>query len=293
MNWSRGKNRLIILFLSINILLGWANYRKESTAYVLKETQLEDIKTVLEGNNIFVDSPIPKKYRPLSKLTVSPFQINGAIREDFVKKFLGTLDGVTISIEAAKFPNEKPRRVYRKDQEYVTFEGENILYYNDSQADVGTISIEEAQKTADKWLDQMDYSPRKMHRQVVEESDCIYVIYYDKFDRIPVFDSYIKLKITSSGVQEAEIHKVTLGEAIGEKQEIYSADQVFFYLINLIGKDEPTHIKDIMIGYALENPKGTHLIAEKALPFYQIILEDGRIYYINAYNSEIREESQL
>ena len=293
MNWSRGKNRLIILFLSINILLGWANYRKESTAYVLKETQLEDIKTVLEGNNIFVDSPIPKKYRPLSKLTVSPFQINGAIREDFVKKFLGTLDGVTISIEAAKSPNEKPRRVYRKDQEYVTFEGENILYYNDSQAGVGSQSIEVAQKTAEKWLDQMDYSPRKMHRQVVEESGCIYVIYYDKFDRIPVFDSYIKLKITSLGVQEAEIHKVTLGEAIGEKQEIYSADQVFFYLINLIGKDEPTHIKDIMIGYALENPKGTHLIAEKALPFYQIILEDGRIYYINAYNSEIREESQL
>ena len=47
-----------------------------------------------------------------------------------------------------------------------------------------------------------------------------------------------------------------------------------------------------MIGYALENPKGTHLIAEKALPFYQIILEDGRMYYINAYNSEIREEPQ-
>ena len=293
MNWSRGKNRLIILFLCINVLLGWANYRKNSSAYVLKESQVEDIKTILEENNIFVDSPIPKKYRPLPKLTVSPFPINSTIREDFVKKILGTLDGVTISVESAKTPNQKPRRIYRKDEEVVSFEGENILYYHEGGLDTGAISVDEAQKLAEDWLSQIDYSPRKMHRQVVEDSDCVYVIYYDKFDGIPVFDSYIKTKITSSGVKEAEIHKVELGQVIGEKQEIYSADQVFFYLLKLIAADEPTHIKDIMLGYALENPKGTHLIAEKALPFYQIILEDGRIYYINAYNSEIREEPQI
>ncbi len=290
MNWSRGKSRLIILFLSINILLGWANYRKESTAYVLKETQIEDIKTVLKENKIFVDSPIPKKYKPLPKLTVSPFQISSGTREEFVKSLLETLDGVTISIEAAKSPNEKPRRVYRKGKETVVFEGENILYHHEGNTSDGPLRVEQAQRAAEKWLLKMDYSARKMHRQVVEEPNSVHVIYYDKFDGIPVFDSYVKIKVTASGVSEAEIHKVELGEVIGEKQEIYSADQVFFYLIKLIAKEEPTHIKDIMIGYALENPKGTHLIAEKALPFYQIILEDGRVYYINAYNSEIREE---
>lgn len=293
MNWSRGKNRLIILFLSINILLGWANYRKDSTAYVLKDTQVEDIKTVLKENNIFVDAPIPKKYKPLPKLTVSPFQMNSTIREDFVNKFLGTLDGVTISIESAKSPKEKPRRIYRKNKEIVSFEGENILYTHEDHIATGNINTNEATKIAEKWLSQMNYSPRKMHRQVVEESGVVYVIYYDKFNGIPIFDSYIKIKVTSLGVEEAEIHKVTLGEVMGEKQEIYSADQVFFYLVKLIAGDEPTHIKDIMMGYALENPKGTHLIAEKALPFYQVILEDGRVYYINAYNSEIREESQI
>lgn len=298
MNWSRGKNRLIILFFSINILLGWANYRKESTAYVLKETQVEDIKLVLEENNIFIDTLIPKQYKPLPKLTVFPFQINSVIREDFVKKLLQTLEGVTVSIEAARLPDEKPRRIYRKDEEVVIFEGENILYRHEGRAEVGemepsSLNIDQALKIAENWLNIMAYSPKKMHRQIVEESDGFHVIYYDKYDGIPVFDSYVKIKIIASGVREVEIHKVELGETTGEKQEIYSADQVFFYLQKLIATEEPTHIQDIMMGYALENPKGTHLIAEKALPFYQLTLADGRIYYINAYTSEIREEPQI
>lgn len=293
MNWNKGINTLIILFLSINILLGWVNYRKDSSAYTLKEAQVEDIKVVLAENNIFAHSPIPKKHRPLPKLAVSPFQLNSAAREDFVKKLLQTLDGVTISIEAAKSPNEKPRRIYRKGEEVVVFEGENVLYYNEANRGQEPASIEQGQKAADKWLSKIDYAPRKMHRQIVEEADGLYVIYYDKFDGIPVFDSYVKIKLTRSGVKEAQIHKVERGEVIGERQEIYSADQVLFSMIKLIGKDKPTHIKNIMIGYALENPKGTHLIAEKALPFYQIILEDGKTYYINAYNSEIRGEPQI
>ena len=117
------------------------------------------------------------------------------------------------------------------------------------------------------------------------------MIYYDEYDKMPVFDSYVKLKMTPLGITDAEIHKVELGEATGEKQAIYSVDQVFFYLISLIGpREKPVVIKDIMIGYALENPKGTHLIAEKAIPFYQIILENGEIHYINAYTNEIRTQ---
>lgn len=301
MNWCSAKNKLIILFLSINIVLGWANYRKESTAYVLKETQVDDIKTILAENNIYIDTTIPKEYKPLSKLTVSPFQINSVTREEFVKRLLNTLEGVTVSIEAAKAPNQKPRRIYSKNDEIIIFEGENILYQHRGKVEArdskemgsNRFNKDQALKIAEKWLKQMAYSPRKMHRQTVEEADGMYIIYYDKYEGIPVFDSYVKIKMTSSGINEVEIHKVELGEAVGEKQEIYSGDQVAFYLIQLIATREPTHIKDIMLGYALENPKGTHLIAEKALPFYQVILEDGRVYYINAYNSEIREKPQI
>lgn len=299
MNWSKGKNRLIILFLSINILLGWANYRKGSGAHVLKETQVQDIKKVLEENNIFVDSPIPREYMPLQKLTVFPYQIDSKTREVFVNKLLQTLDGVKVSIEAPKVSDEKPRRIYRKDEEIVIFEGENILYRHEGIIEDDAVEVREnmdingAKKIAEKWLTQMEYSPRKMHMQVVEQPGDLHIIYYDKYEGMPVFDSYVKIQITPLGISQVEIHKVELGGVTGEKQDIYSVDQVFFYLIKIISKEEPIHIKDIVVGYALENPKGTHLIAEKAIPFYQVILEDGRIYYINAYNSEIREQPHI
>ena len=290
MDWEKGKNRLIILFFCINLLLGWANYRKEVAAHVLKDTRVQDIKTVLEANNIFLDAQMPKSYKPIQKLTVSPFHINSEIRDDFVKKLLQSQDGVTISVEPAKSPESKPRRIYRKGEEIVVFEGENILYKNEANIAGEDFDIEKAKKMADKWLTKLDYSPHKMHMQLIEGSNMGYIVYYDKYNGIPIFDSYVVVKVTSSGVSETEIHKVALGDAIGEKQEIYPADQVFFYLMKTLASDKPTYIKDIIIGYALENPKGTHLIAEKALPFYQIILDDGRVYYINAYNSEIREE---
>ena len=296
MNWTKGKNRLIILFLSINILLGWANYRKSSAAYVLKETQVQDINRVLRENNVFIDTPIPKAYKPLPKLTVSPFQLDGGGREDFVRRLLETLDGVKVSIEAAKSPDEKPRRIYYRGEESVTFEGENILYRHGQKQGVlagEELGISPAKDMARQWMVKMGYSPRKMHMQVVEDGGDLNIIYYDKYDGIPIFDSYVKISISPLGIQEVQVHKVELGQVTGGKQEIYSVDQVFFYLMTLLSSDEPTHIKDIMLGYALENPKGTHLIAEKALPFYQVILEDGRTYYINAYNSEIRDEPQL
>ena len=290
MDWEKGKNRLIILFFCINLLLGWANYRKEVSAHVLKDSSVQGIKTVLEANNIFLDAQLPKNYKPIQKLTVSPFQMNSGIREDFVKRLLQSLDGVTISVEPAKSPESKPRRIYRRGEEVVVFEGENILYKNEANIASGELDIDKAKKMADRLLTQLDYSPRKMHMQLIQDSNIGYIVYYDMYNDIPIFDSYVKIMVTSSGISEVEIHKVELGEAIGEKQEIYPADQVFFYLMKTLSSDKPTHIKDIMIGYALDNPKGTHLIAEKALPFYQIILDDGRVYYINAYNSEIREE---
>lgn len=321
MNWSKGKNRLILLFLSINVLLGWANYKKGSDAYLLKESQIYDIRQVMERSHIFIDSEIPREYNPLQKLTVFPYQIDSGARETLVKQLLQTLEGVKISVVAPKVPNEKPKRIYTKNEEVVIFEGETIVYHHrgieqqkaqeeslkDLEQDLGldivtgaaieidtkkpkkSLDVNAAKRISEKWLKQMGYSPRDMHIQAVEQEDSLHIVYYDKYEGTPVFDSYVKMTITPLGVSHMEIHKVKLGDITGEKQAIYSADQVFFYLIKEIATGEPIHIKDIMIGYALENPKGTHLMAEKAIPFYQVTLEDGETYYIDAYNNEIKE----
>lgn len=321
MNWRKGKSRLIILFLGINILLGWANYKKVSGAYLLKDSQIYDIRQVMEKSNIFVDTEIPKAYRPLQKLTVFPYKIDSNAREILVKQLLQTLEGVKISVVPPTVPDEKPKRIYTKGEEVVIFEGEKIIYHHKGigQQDIPedfpenlepeespetvtppglgvdkkdakkSLDVNTAKRTSEKWLKQMGYSPRDMHTQVVVQEQNVHIIYYDKYEGTPVFDSYVKMTITPLGMSDMEIHKVELGDMTGEKQKIYSADQVFFYLIPEIKTGEPVHIKDIMIGYALENPKGTHLMAEKAIPFYQVTLEDGTIHYIDAYNNEIVE----
>lgn len=324
-NWGKGKNRLIILFLSINLVLGWANYRKVSGAYLLKDAQIHDIRQVMEMNNVFIDSEIPREYKSLQKLTVFPYQINSQAREVLVRKLLQTLDGVKISVQAPVVPNEKPKRVYTRDEEVVIFEGETIFYHHlgmeqgdrpevlsedligaleypidqelvtpsaikiqikepKKQLDVGV-----AKKVSEKWLKQMGYSHKEMHIQAATQEDYLEITYYDKYEGTPVFDSYVKMTITPLGIKDMEIHKVKFGSITGERQAIYSADQVFFYLIQEIAGKGPVHIKDIMLGYALENPKGTHLIAEKAIPYYQVVLEDGKTYYIDAYHNEMRE----
>lgn len=290
MNWNKSKNKLILLFLGINILLGWVNYRKASSSYLLKGAQIQDIRQVMSENNMMVETAIPRRFKPLQKLTVFPYQMNSAEREEIVKRIFGSLDKVKVSLEPAKEPDKKPRRVYTKDYQHITFEGEKVTYHHDEMGE-DVVDISTAKKMAEKWLRQAGYSPGKMHLQVIDEPKDWQIIYYDKYKDMPVFDSYVKLKITPLGIAHAKIHKVELGKSTGEKQAIYPIDQVFFYLMNLIGNQEkPVVIQDIMIGYGLENPKGTHLIAEKAIPFYQIILENGEIYYINAYNNEIRME---
>ena len=151
MNWSKGKNRLIILFLSINILLGWVNYRKASSSYYLKETQIQDIKQVMSENNIMTESAIPRKYKPLQKLTVFPYQINSSQRETVVKRIFATVEDVKISLQSAKGPDEKPKRIYTKDQESIVFEGERILYHHDGMGE-DSLDISSAKKMGEKWL---------------------------------------------------------------------------------------------------------------------------------------------
>lgn len=292
MNWGKAKNKLIILFISINLSLAWVNYRKESGIYTLKESKVNDIIKILQENNIYVDCDIPKGYKPLQKLTVLPYQINSTLRDSVAQKLLDGPEGITVSIETSSEGKHKSKRIYRKKHQAVIFDGENVLYFNESIEDYeGPIQIKQAKKTAEKWLSQIEYNPKEMHVQIIEQQGHVYMIYYDKYDGVPIFDSYVKMHITPLGVKEVKIHKVSLGELIGSKETIYSADQVFFSLMQKIAQSQPIHIKDIVIGYALENPKGTHLIAEEAIPFYQVILESGETYYINAYTNELRDET--
>ena len=180
MNWSKGKNRLIILFLSINILLGWVNYRKALGSYFLKEIQIQDIKKVMLENNIIIESTIPRKYKPLQKLTVFPYQIDSAERETIVKRIFATVEDVKISLQSAKGPDEKPKRIYTKGQESIVFQGEKILYHHDGMGE-GTVDINTAKKMGEKWLKKIGYSPRKMHLQIINEPNDWQLIYYDKY----------------------------------------------------------------------------------------------------------------
>lgn len=292
MNWGKAKRKLIILFIIVNILLFWGNYRKEIGVYTLRESQLNDIRQVLKEHNIYIDVDIPKNYQPIQALKVFPYQLDSSIREKIATQILGGSDGLTVSIQSPKSANEQQKRIYRRADQVVTFDGESILYRDEGILNLkGSIDIKEAKKIADQWIKQMEYDVKNMYIQIIQQADDMYIIYYEQHEGVPVFDSYVKMHITPSGISEAKIRKVEVGELTGPKQNIYSADQVFFNLIKTISQNHPIHIKDIVIGYALENPRGTHLIAEDAIPFYQVILESGEIYYINAYNNDLRDEN--
>lgn len=282
------------MFLCVNVALGIGNYNKNIRAYKLSDKRKENIVSVLKKNNITIQTKLPIHFEPIPSLWVLPVEVSPNVRDYLIKSLIGNLeDGVQITKEKSEVPYEKDTRVYTKGKKELRFRT-NYVHYEDQgvQASSGFLTENKAKTLADNFLEEAKLTKKikKLKMEYRNESYGASITYYEVYDKLPIFGSYIHMKISEEGVFEVVLHGNTVEDKAGIKQIIEPIDTVLFGLIDQLDTSEPVIIEDITLGYAIPGEVEMHVLREEAIPMYKISIQGlEEPIFVNAYTNTVGE----
>lgn len=288
MKWNKALNALIVMFLILNSVLGIGNYAKNIKAYRVSDERIASIKSILNDRGILFECEFPRNYKPVETLWIEPLEFVGEVRDRLIDQMFGKARiGVTISKENSKESYEQQALVYKKGEESVKIKHDKVIYENKTiQKKGGQMDKEEALKLAKKFVQRFNIqgSFEKVKIDYRIESYGAVVTYYEVYNRLPIFDSYIRMEITPDGIAVAEMQGAKLVNKMGTIKPLNPVDKVLFDIEEQIDQKPPLTIKDIQLGYSMKNKDGMHILEEEAIPRYKIIIKGlSEPVFVNAY----------
>lgn len=282
------------MFLCVNIGLGLGNYNRSVRAYTLSDERIGNITSVLKDNDIIIKTKLPTDFRPVESIWVLPLEITPSTRDAIVRNLLGSQEeGITITKEISNRVYEEATRVYTKGEKRLKF-GNSHIFYEDTSARPSQSFLTEgkAKDIAEDFIKSVDISKstKKIKIEYKSESYGASLTYYEVYDKLPIFGSYMHLKMTEDGVFEASIHGNTVEDKTGNKKAIYPIDKVLFGFRDEININGPIIIDSIMLGYAMPNKVERHILREEAVPMYKINLQGlDEPIFVNAYTNTVED----
>lgn len=292
MNAGKVLTRLIQVFLAINILLFIINGVKITTAYVLSKERVANITSLLESRNIFVDVPLPQLFIPKRKGAIIIPENTTETREQLVKALLSPrLEEISIATERNSEYEKTPSRIYSRNGTTITFSGYDIIYRNTNITAKGPAKLPAAKNMSRSFIDKAGLKNVFKNAYVEDAStdEMTELIYYPRFEGIPIFDSYIAFYISESGILEAVMHmaKMESLKSMNTRYTIYPIDIVLFGIEDHLEFKKPLHITNIILGYHSFQEEGLDILQQEIIPAYKISIEGLKEpLFVNAYTNK-------
>ncbi|OOB78131.1 MAG: hypothetical protein BEN19_00985 [Epulopiscium sp. Nuni2H_MBin003] len=296
MNDNKALNYLLSIFIILNIILAFGNYYKYVLSFRLSPERLSQITAYLEQNDIHIVGDLPTNYASVASITISPIKISTINRDILLDNIFGEKrQDVTITEISSQAEYDNKHRVYKKDNITLTFSTYQVAY-TDSSISINYTST----LTKDLALDYAKayfnayYSTimdKKVKISYKKESYGALITYYEIYNNLPIFDSYMYMQITDDGVFMSTMALSEVKEESINQKEIYGVDQVLFNLQEIIKQsvNNQTYINDITIGYKRDVINRAFFLKEEAHPTYKIdIVGLNTPLYVNAYTNELK-----
>lgn len=281
MDWSKAKTILIVAFLITNLILGFVllsgDKQAEST---IKKSFIEDVTSLLNKKNIFIDTEIPKEIPSLNILNVE-YEVIGAYELNKIyfngEGRIETLDQDTISItdndENILIANKKITR-------YVN--SKDIEIYKDLNIDI-------AKDIALEFLEDKKYNTTDIKLFYIKEEDNNFYIEFSKtYNSRYLETAYTSIVVDRRGVKSLERMWLNVLEEGDAPIYISTAPKA---ILNLLSMEEVygKTIKDISLSYYFE-PSELDLMQElkdtkkgRTIPVWRVLFKDGYKIIIDNY----------
>jgi regulatory protein YycI of two-component signal transduction system YycFG len=265
MDWSKSKIVLIILFVALNVYLGFNVIKYYQSDNISGET-ITEVQKLLDNNGVAVNCDIP--------VETKCYRLNYTIAEFDQIKVIKTLLGET-NISSKDIQEGKG---LVKGSKSLEFENQNIIKYSnkDPHEFVDTSNYDEVITYCKYFLTLIGVSSSEY---VVEDygenkDSSITLLLTEKYKGYLVYNNFAEIKISKKGIISLKCGKVGI---IGlEKNKIDIVPAYKILIKNYVGSKN-TVIKNIDLGFHCIYPsEGTNY---QAVPEWRIKSKDGIRYF--------------
>ncbi len=271
MNWAKAKTILIIVFLLLNVFL-FLTY--SSILKSKSETDVKQLTQVLEKHNMNLAQNALKK-TPVKLHSVELLNLAGdnkSCAENFLK------DGYTTVNEREFKKGSQTLLINRSEVEYIDSDPQNFSYQD--------ISEERAEKKVSKELTRLGIPEDTLQcvRRFRNSSDHLVLVYNLKYGDFSVFNSAVQVIVCQTGITSIKGVLLAVNETnpLDMQYEILNSQNILLELLSNpeLNDQIPQEILEVNLGYYI--PKNDFVMSADAIPAYQIVLGNGKIYYYDA-----------
>ena len=293
MNGKKVLNRLINLFIVINIVLLIINCVSKRNEYILSQERISNIIKLLGQSGIEVKAELIRDYSPKSAADLVFIGDSVAVRNHVVKKFFGN-DFKDVKRSTATSSKTQGRSVfyYTLGEETLAFDHDELIYENEGIGmDETRPELETAKSMCNQLISRMDFGQQDLTYRITEEAYDTYwkLTYYPVIEEMPLLDSYMEFIVGSSGVITASMYLADVEVQNNSKQNIYAIDLVLFEIEDYMIEHGYTTIEEITLCYKREKNE-ENVLGQQIIPAYKIKMSglDDAIF-VNAYTNQILE----
>ena len=296
LNGKKVLNRLIMLFIIINIILVILNIIADSTRYILTKDRMQNISLVLNNRGVTIESPLPINFEPRASINIVYEVSTTSIRDKITKKMFGdNLAGVLRSTKESDKYNGVKYYQFNKGQEMLSFERHEIGYINKAiNTQTKGLSKSLAKKHGDGFISRIGMQEiyKLPYIEYEEIDNYIRIKYYPTIEGVPVDDINITMDIYEKGVNKAILTLARVEYIEDSYREIIPVDRVLFgidrYIYDIIQDFKgDICITDIKLVYKKQNLEGYNLWGEKNIPMYKMSIRGlEKSIFVNAYTND-------
>ena len=283
LEWRKAIIILIVSFISLNLILAtniW--YREKPSNYFnLTENQQSQIEKLLEQRNVKLKADMPEEGRAQAFLEIrfKPIDEKKALEDFFGKNAKPQIEDAEGS------------KSYTLDgkQLIITDNGELTYHDNKEGKAPSTITEEKARKEAESFLKSHGGIPEQAVLSNITYDDLNkgYLLEYNRYyEDFLIANSNATVLVTPSGVKMYhQCWMDPIGD-IGKKRSVISPLTAIMRVVSEIKTEDPFVISDIEQGFYSKLYNADRL---QAAPVWKVALENGDVYYVNAYTGEMEQ----
>lgn len=286
MNWQKIINIFIVIFIAINLIIIGINKYKDNQRYNLSYERKDQLSSILSQKGFSLYDHIPSFF-PMKKIILDPPSVD---KEKIARTMIKNME---FSIRF-----KEDAEVYETDDQEIEFmkgDKKGLVVYRGAIEEYKPSSLElkEVERVGKRFAEDFTLSAAKLELTFIKQVDDFFVLEFNEVYKGEIlFCSYVHMKISTRGVEEAESIRYVPTSFKGEEQNLYPIDEALYNFLSKVqpNEGERYYIKGIDVGYNLGTQGNELNILIEAVPYYRVKLDNGLTYYINAYTNEFKDE---
>lgn len=283
MDWTRARAILLAAFAVVNLILAYALWGPKGEMNPSEPTarsQMVQLRTRLDERGLLLPSGItlPTTPPPMHFLRVE-FRPDPPKPDAAPEPFEGVTARASLRVRYDPTTREtvlEPARAEAKTQVDLSDRG-GLL------------------RAAEEFLRQYDLLPDDVQLSgIFLREDGAVVEFVPAHEGLPVFSGYLRVYLSQRGIERAVMHWVEpVGFKEGAAKAVRPAAEALLRLAGHLQADgeQVRTIVDVRLGYysgpSVTVPAAEEISAWDTVPVWRITLDNGQVYYVNAFNGEL------